>query len=829
MGRLALLILSAIQDESRLDNGRIQALFSRGRLVRLADFEIESVEFDIDTTLGRCRAPDARRVERGETTRYLFEGLEVSVRYLLPAGAAFLRKEVSVRSLGGAPFGVREARLLDLRIPSIEGRVHRSYHCYFYFGSSERGGVLGGIESPFAPGRAEGDRMSASYSPGLKVPRGATFECEPAFLGVYSLQGRPREEAEREAMTEAISIELGPPRRRTFWQCFNGWSANAFRKDLGDPEWPRHRRHVTDMFRSAAEAGAEYWTSAATWGGDYRRVQETYVESEERRALREEMARHGVAFAYWFSPNNHNPWMNQNRYRPDRPEWTLHREPGKPDARGNCCGCPEFMEWLARIAIEDIRRTGAKIFGTDGDFQGGGGAHGGRIGYPVVCHATDHAHLTADASFACWKGILDLYKRIRREFPDILMTTWRPNQDLGAWGWRHVDAVSTIDEFPRPRKIAGSLSVGVGLGEDTRIRARTRRRRDCCPCWLDSAMLYPIQYVGNPAAEVWDRFGHEYGLLSAMAVCDSVNAITLPPRDRLVAADLEPLRRWADWARSHSEGFGPVQELGLAEVDGYARLREGRGYAFLFNPGLSSRTARLPWPAEHAGRRFPAGGLVAVPPHSAMVLRVEPDDGKPALFGVIGKLRIEGATAHVEGVEGPEGETVEARIRPDSFERVRINGRPMKFRREKGEIVLSFSFDGDRFSPELDWRRIEGGFEARFLLPSWARGALAAQKGAEKSASQFDRFPWADPSRLVLSIALGDFGRKDEHPQVTLNGRPIRTYSTPRDLAPGLYADLTLDAAFGGSNVLRVESTAVTGGMLFHLRPRHTRLLSGEY
>lgn len=843
---IALLLLADRQDDLKLENASIRARFRDGRLVRIENvksgeaLDVDSRDFEIDTPRGRISDRDARRLNTqsaGGTvlTRYASENFDIEVRTAL--AARYLRKQISIKAK--EPSGVKTVTMLEVKT-GLSGRVHKSYHCQYYFGASDKGGLVAGIECPFAPISIDEGRFVASYAPGMKVGAGEIFESEPAFLGVYACGDRPREEAEREAMTEVISLELGPP-RRAFWQAYNGWSAGTFRRDLSHRDWPKHKAFDLESIRLSAEAGLDFWTPAATWGGDYQSVEKPdFQGSAERRGLLDELKKNNVGLLHWFSVNNLNPWMGEGRYRRDKPEWAIYRQADKPDPKSNCCGCPEFMRWLTAAALADLRRTQAAAFCTDGDLAGGPGSVGGNIGYPVVCHAQDHAHLSTDATYAAWKGIMELYRRVRQEFPNLTMYACRPHQDLGAWSWRYLDGIFTVDEFPKAKKVPGCLSLGVGMGEDVRKRATHRRHRDFCPYWLDSAILYPIHYVNNPGFEVWDRSGHEYALISTIAVCDSANSVSLPARDRSVPADMAALKKWADWARRNAQELGPVIEWPAPGVEGTARLKDGRGFLFLFNPSTRAQPVAIPFdgiltevhPIE--GRRYLSRSTVRIPPQSAMVLRIQPDDLKPAVFGAVGQVEPDGETLALTGVRGPEGEVVDVQVRAPEIDRVcrvRVNGTALEFRKKDGLVHISIPFGGIALVPELSAWKTDGAIlETTFALPERAKEILASRRCAERSAADSEKFCWGDESRLLLSIPIEGFDRHGELPVVWLNGREVPVRVTPKDIAAVPYADLTDAAVPGAVNVLRVSMKEVradvlAGALLVNVRPRMTEAI----
>ena len=875
-----LLNAAAKAGDLTLDNARFRAVFdgATGALVQIADHStgettlLRSTEFQAQTTLGEISSTSARLIsfvkKSGQVeARYDTGPLAVNVLYVLPRDGAFLRKQVNFKTKSGGAFGVQHVELLNLSFVqevSVAGRIHKSLQCQYFFGATPKGGLVAGLECPYSTLQTNRTGIKGFYTPGLKVPAGTTFECEPAFIGTYGMaveRAVSREEAEREAVTAIVDTELRRPPRR-FWSAFNGWGSATWRGDLDQPGWLQSREHDYESVRCAKEAGLDFWASAATWIGDYNRLgaisnaAASFPESPERRALVRHIQNHGMKPFHWFSMNNANAWRPEGkRLRIDRNDWALFPAPGKPNEKANCNGNAEFIDWLMQMAIADIRRTKAGAFCTDGDFFGGGG----KIA-PVTCYATNHNHLGTNATFACWKGQMEVFKRLRQTFPELVLFACRPPQDLGAWSWRYLDCIFTTDEYPRLQNTVGCLSVGISLGDDLRSRARKRRHMDFCPYWLDSAQLFQRTDTKFhvPSHLVWDRAGSEYALLSALAVCDSAPIVYLPPRDRLIPEDLAVLRKWIDWVKSFSKGLGRLYELNLPVVDGYVRAAGDEVHLFLFNNLASSRPISFaldvtigisgkagwilselhPFPGlviagPHKGV-FQYGDIatVVVPPQSAMVLRLGRDEGQPLLLGGAGRISVKGRQVHVEKLAGYAGETAQIQIRVprlDQVQKLFIGTEEVKFIQTGGLLTAQIVFGGHVFSPELnDWSRNgerfhlpnveavnEGLIETSFFIPPEGKKLLAMQPCAEKSLEDARAYPWGNPARLLLSIPLRDFNPNTTQVEVELNGRLLTVQTVPKELAPGLFLDLTDTVRFGGKNVLQFKvSKLPAGGLL---------------
>ena len=59
-----------------------------------------------------------------------------------------------------------------------------------FFGRTEKGGLITGMEMPFDTSIMEGDRLVLSYSPSLNVKAGERLACEPMYLGCIGRNGR---------------------------------------------------------------------------------------------------------------------------------------------------------------------------------------------------------------------------------------------------------------------------------------------------------------------------------------------------------------------------------------------------------------------------------------------------------------------------------------------------------------------------------------------------------------------------------------------------------------------------------------------------------------
>ena len=469
---------------------------------------------------------------------------------------------------------------------------------------------------------------------------------------VYPL---PSESAAMTAMAAAI---FGPP-RHGFMATACGWHCQMEHNEYSDQSL------AADLvaLRNIAACGLDFVSDSHPWGGETEKMNRlveggTYVPGAAPRRFLEEARRQGLNVILWPTMNNTHAWPGPPNgagrpFRPDRPDWrrgSRHKKGAYPTsfmrAGGNCMGHTPFVDWLETIHAQALA-TG--LFGgwaMDGDFWGMGGYY--TLSIPVTCDAENHTHLAPDANYACQRNLDRLVAAARRLKPDVYIITCRPQQDLGVWANRNVDAVFTLIE-------TGTGRDNILSGNEIRTCSRIRVHHHFFPHWMDWPLLFPSNeacYAGNTTPP-WPAEGMDYILLSAMS-CSPNLMIYLPARDGLHERDRNELRKWLDWGRANSRYLMVRKDLpdwpAPGRVDGSAHLVDDAGLIFLFNPNEKPMTGEFALTEESIGltgagefsiaQEHPAPGRTRtartgetlrweVPAGTAVVLRLSRVGGRP--------------------------------------------------------------------------------------------------------------------------------------------------------------------------------------------------------
>ncbi len=472
--------------------------------------------------------------------------------------------------------------------------------------------------------------------------RAATVKTAPKVLPL------PAESTAMTAMTSAI---LGPPRHGlTALAC--GWHCQM---EQGEYDSDNKLAGDLESLDFCAECGLDGVSDCHPWGGESRKMAalrggDAYELGDRPRRFLEHARELGLKIAQWPTMNNTHPWKDYGvPFRLDRPEWLRgiegegHRRPNADDHRrreANCLACEPFYDWLEKVTLDDALGTGLyDAWCMDGDFWGTGAYF--HTVLPVTCRADNHEHLPGDANYACQRRLDRMIAEVRRRHPDIYIAMCRPPMDLGVWALRHVDACFTLIE-------SGTGGSNIAAGDEVRTASRIRVHHHFFPHWLDWSLLFP-SYACEPYPK-WPDGNIDYLMLSALA-CSPNLLLYLPTKTGIPDNDKSEIRRWLDWGRANVEYLLVRHDLfdwpGKGIVDGSAHLRGNRGLIFLFNSSDQEKTAEFALTPESIGftgftsvaicQEYPAsdrqdicqpGATVRwpVPPETALVLRVAPDE-----------------------------------------------------------------------------------------------------------------------------------------------------------------------------------------------------------
>lgn len=195
--------------------------------------------------------------------------------------------------------------------------------------------------------------------------------------------------------------------------------------------------------------------------------------------------------------------------------------------------------------------------------------------------------------------------------------------------------------------------------------------------------------------KAWDYEGWKYSFMSSLAVAGSVMPTILPYETDLVPRYVEFYQKWLRWAKDNfdyvnaTEPFGEQVQPGA--VDGYARIKDGHGFIFLFNgnPRSSEITFEVGdeinlqarghyqftelYPSEKGRRVLDNDGKsifalgqtarVTVPANTCYLLELKKvsQEDAPPLLGAEGTIRQQGDSLEIAGISGKPGQRLPMR------------------------------------------------------------------------------------------------------------------------------------------------------------------------
>lgn len=658
------------QEPLRLENSRIALQFDRttGTLaavenkhagetyaVRGDESAVEAVEFH--TAFADLRLVSLGRQGQVVTARYQHDGLTIEATYTLRGENHFAEKRLVVtpnRNCGlktvvvsRATFSATGLQIVAYRYTKHQRPPGAEPNCTF-FGRTAKGGFFTGLEMPFDASSLTGREVTQRFAPSLKVAAGERLEFEPAYFGVYRRGPRDRPQpdlplpSESDAMVAMTSAILGPPRFGLV-AMLNGWGSEMERGEYTAESAAADMKSLA----IAARCGIDWYTEAHPWAGQWATFGAAGQDDECRLGpLARQVADHarqlGVKSVMFSTLNNTYPWIAAGKpFRPDRPEWLIDAGSRPPAAapdwrkqfRGNCLGDCRFLAWLERANLQSIANCGYQGWGIDGDFFGGPGNPS--LVVPADCQSDKHDHLPGDSNYACQRTLTSLTTAFRRQHPQIYVSVYRPQMDLGVWSLGNVDACFTLNE-------SGTPSDNLAGGNQVRTWSRTRVQREFLPHYIDQPLLFPDAGPGK-----WSGKHLDYILLSALS--SSPNQLFyLPTRSGLPDRDQAEIRRWLDWGRANIDYLKARRDLpdwpAADRVDGSAHIVGDRGLVFLFNPSPKLLTGQFALTNESIGlkpagtyqitQEYPPADRKAVfssgqtvpwplPPTTAAVLRIE--------------------------------------------------------------------------------------------------------------------------------------------------------------------------------------------------------------
>ena len=762
-----------------LRNDNIKLTVSHGgslesveNVLGLETYTFGSDFFTLDTDLGvfsnRTTKPvlvttNERRIE----FRYEFvsvggaDKVGLSLIYTLRPKNAFFRRTLNITNdsplrlknlvLGNTAFAKPASDVVHyvtyIAAPTVEFVRH------------DKGGLFTGIENPFFKADLNETGVALSFEPGLILKAGEGYTSEPQFMGVYKKSGRMVEDSGRDfrynsngsgykpidrnemRAMRAFALDYLNPVQKTFLNI----NYQFFHPLPQMPHTEKDKDYFTRTIDSFAEIGGDmiiFKPLHPYTKPDANKLVWDLVPDDPKHTARQVVdyaTGKGVSYGFYMGCAAHGGEGNAAglNFRPDKPEWKKSDAAGRR-APDNCLACDDFYEWWYSVQNNTIQKYNLSNWSWDPS-----------LGSGMNCHDESHGHIAGKGAYKGWRRCIELMGRMKAAKQDLFIQGFYGTKNFGLWGLKHVDQHEVYNEqtiivSTRHHQISDDRQNADGL----RFQNNWSMRFRFTPAVTGHALVHRISEGGfDPELiKAWDYEGWKYSFMSSLAVAGSVMPTILPYETDLVPGYVEFYQKWLRWAKDNfdyvnaTEPFGEQVQPGA--VDGYARIKDGHGFIFLFNgnPRSSEITFEVGdeinlqarghyqftelYPSEKGRRVLDNDGKsifalgqtarITVPANTCFLLELKKvsQEDAPALLGAEGTIRQQGDSLEIAGISGKPGQRLPMRARisnSSSVKRVTVNGVLQKFSASAEEVSLEVQFAGKRFARELDsWTQVDG-------------------------------------------------------------------------------------------------------------------------
>lgn len=749
------------------------------------------------------------------------------------------------------------------------------------------GGLFTGIENPFYTADLTEKRVALGFNPGLILKAGEGYTSEPQFFGVYRKSGVMVEDSGREFRYNSNGSGYKPLDRNEIR------AMRAFALDYLNPAQPRFLNINYQFFHPLpqmprTEQDKDYFTHAidtfAVIGGDMIIFKPLHPftkpdanqpfwdlvpedPNHPARQLAEYATAKGIGYGFYMGCAAHGGEGNAAglNFRPDQPAWKKSDAAGRR-APDNCLACDDFFDWWFEVQNHTI-----------GKYQLANWCWDPSLGSGMNCHDESHGHLAGQGGYKGWRRCIELMARLKTAHPGLFIQGFYGTKNFGLWGLKHVDQHEVYNEqtiivSTRHHQISDDRQNADGL----RFQNNWSMRFRFTPAVIGHALAHRVSEGGfDPElAKAWDYSGWKYSVMSSLAVAGSVMPAILPYQAALVPGYAGFYQKWSRWAGDHfeyvnlTEPFGEQVQPGA--VDGYARIKGGHGFIFLFNGNprpaeitfevgdeINLQTAGSYqfselYPSE-TGRRvldndgksiFALGesARLTVPANECYLLelrQVTPHRA-PVLAGAAGQVTLTDGVMSITGVTGKPAQSVPLVVcgaDPAAVRSVTVNGVPQPFTGGPRGISLEVRFAGTKFPRELDaWTQADGThldfpylpaqagltLTTRFFLPAEVRQLLAQAQPENFAAMDATIAGWQTPqAKHHVSYSYHNFiGARPSRlwlivpfltnttVGVALNGENVAPLGWD-DPSGSAFADLTDKVIYGAENTLTLSLKGV--------------------
>ncbi len=483
----------------------------------------------------------------------------------------------------------------------------------------EQTGFYTGIENPFFSAVAKDNKITLSYQPSLILEKDEIYQSEPQFLGAYV---RSYTYLKGQETFNLEGLKNGIVRSRFFNPCaeialdYSEIQAmreyvleyyNVIEKEFNNilyfffypkKQFPQTDEEIEDYYKTIDRFHALqgdtivfnpiYKTSIPTHEKPYWELCPKNTPAEKILSYAQKK---GLKCGFYIGCAINGDGGNAALlpFMPEKKQWK------KVDAFGNtasenCIACDEYRDWFYAVQKNTIEKYDLGYWAWD---PGPGNGND--------CYAENHGHIPGKGEYKGWKNSQILLKKMKIQFPALFLQSFYGRKEYGIWGFRYFSQHEVYWEQ--------TLLYGATLHNDFndyRVNAHGTRLQNL---WSMNYRFTPA-HIGHglvtrmgegyydPCIEkANDLLGWKYSLLSAIACCGSVTHCNLPDELENVPEMRAFYKKWIAWAKDNYQYCDYVVPISdnvcNGTIDGFARIHEGKGQLFFFNPSPLTIKKRL--------------------------------------------------------------------------------------------------------------------------------------------------------------------------------------------------------------------------------------------
>ena len=648
-------------------------------------------------------------------------------------------------------------------------------------------------------------RYRSTYWPGQILSAKERFTSEKGFIGVYRRKGRfhlpyksnkylkdfltpnvdaALDRAEIEAVQTAVQKYLKP---EVYMFLANGWALDL-PYQLNSPEAAKKFKAAIDNIRRFPQMEALHFIDNfcglsgefAEYGLKMPIKPNRYAEEVFQYAKKQGI---GLSMFIWTT----RPQRDQSA---EKHQELLKLDDKKKRMLDSYALSRQYTDFIFDTVSTLVKKY-PQIQGLTYDFM-----------YIYPDYDPDHGYLPGHGSlYAQWANIRDANRRIRREFPNLMLRYQIGWRSLGPWLAEHASFVHNAhDPNVENQRNFLDFHVGYQFANNYRLGSWFANNNKMFPRYMMNAFLVHKAH----SFDAWDYGAWEYCIMSRIACGCGFGMLTAFPDkangEVLPKEHAEFLDKWITWQRNHKDYYTRESELfgepSPTNVDGYAYGNGKDSIVFVCNPTFETKTVVIPidetihlprnkqrWTVKELypearyrvgpddgvfnyGSRF----VTRIPPQTVTLFEVKPDSpDEPLLLGAEGNIAVKSRKLVLYNLRGPTGIKRLVAIRLPQGQAASppliYHEKTIPTTRSKNLLLAAVRFDGQPIRPEVsDWRATREGkrlkIHATIDVPLEAKKVLEHQHQTMPVSRKYntpkwlDRTAWLDSGRFIIHLPI---------------------------------------------------------------------------